>query len=584
MSLTENIPLKAFWDALEQRLAVCSADELRAILRAMAQETPPGERPAFLAKLEPVAAAITVQQEIEQEDLLADIEDLVSQIEATQTDADDWEGETEWGGHDDEDSLGPYAEFVEPLAGLFDRAAVAFDTGHLPLARDAYEALSEALTREDDYGRGIRAYDVTGVDLREAGARYLRAVYETEPLASRPQALLAQMLRAPSWLSQPRPTLESLLQISPRPLPDRERFLADWIAFLRTQEGSSADAWLREAVRLAQGTAGLAALARDEGTTRPRAYLDWCTALAQEGKRREVLIAAQAALQTLPAGLPIRAAIADQLCAAAAKLDEPQAVRAGRWEAFLVKPTLPRLLDLWDVAPAGAERTALLRQAIQHLEDCLAHPPSPPTGFASGEDDLEKLVWVGKGTVAHADLLAEDFDAACELAGRAEVLGWSSSDHPQGLVVPFLLALLSGKTPDALSPNLAQLWQGAISTGAGYWPSTAAPADSVPKRLERIYAELFNRVSLDNDEEETLLAWCLEVAQKRVAAIVSGQHRKSYDKAALLTVACAETLRLRGRKGAAGTLLDDVRERFPRHRAFQTELNTALQKMERGLR
>jgi len=65
---------------------------------------------------------------------------------------------------------------------------------------------------------------------------------------------------------------------------------------------------------------------------------------------------------------------------------------------------------------------------------------------------------------------------------------------------------------------------------------------------------------------------------------VSGQHRKSYDKAALLTVACAEALRLRGGVGAAGTLLDDVRERFPRHRAFQTELNTALQKMERGLR
>jgi len=73
------------------------------------------------------------------------------------------------------------------------------------------------------------------------------------------------------------------------------------------------------------------------------------------------------------------------------------------------------------------------------------------------------------------------------------------------------------------------------------------------------------------------------VAQQRVDAIVGGKHRGSYDKAALLTVACAEVLRLRGDKAAADTLVNEVRNRFPRHRAFQSELETALQRMERGL-
>src|SRR5215510_12672834 len=73
-----------------------------------------------------------------------------------------------------------------------------------------------------------------------------------------------------------------------------------------TTSGRDADAWLREAIRLARGTAGLAELARAEGQARPRAYLDWFAALEEEGQPREVLAAAQAALHMLPAHLPIR--------------------------------------------------------------------------------------------------------------------------------------------------------------------------------------------------------------------------------------------------------------------------------------
>ncbi len=47
------------------------------------------------------------------------------------------------------------------------------------------------------------------------------------------------------------------------------------------------------------------------------------------------------------------------------------------------------------------------------------------------------------------------------------------------------------------------------------------------------------------------------------------QRRGSYDKAAVLTVACAETLRVQGDEKAAGLLVEEIRNRFPRHRAFQ---------------
>jgi len=208
------MPLKAFWETVEQRLAACSADELRAVLRAMAQETPPSGRRIFLAKLKLVEEeAVTASQVIQQEDLMADIGDLAQELEDAMRDADPWEERSGWGNYydyDDEDSLGPYAEFVEPVADLFDRAEAAFDYGELSLARDAYQEMFDLLGLEDDYGRGVRASDLSSVDVGEAVARYLRAVYETETSSDRPQALYEEMRAVQTWLFR---TMKKLVEL-----------------------------------------------------------------------------------------------------------------------------------------------------------------------------------------------------------------------------------------------------------------------------------------------------------------------------------------------------------------------------------
>lgn len=589
MPQMEKMSLKSFWEAVEQRLAAYSADELRAILRAMAQETPPAERLAFLARLKPMAeTAAVVQQALRQEDLLADIADLSHELKAEMKRAEYWEERYGWDEYyDEEDSLGPYEDFVEPLTALFDRTDAVFDYGNYALAHAAYQKLFAVLDLEDDYGRGVSAGDLQSVDIGEACARYLRAVYEIEPPAHRPQALFEQMRQVQLRLARPRPTLEDIIQISPKPLPDQGQFLSDWIAFLREQSGGDADGWLREAVRLLQGTRGLEELARAEGKKRPRAYLDWFVALEQEGKHREVLPAAQEALQTLPGKLPIRAAIADHLCTAATKLNETDTLRAGRWEAFVAQPTLVRLLDLWDTAPAGEERTRLMQQAARHVQDYLAHLSSrQEIGTWWGEDDLERPAWISKSVLAHAYLFAEDWDTAHQLAAREQVLGWSSNNNPQGLVVPFFLVLLSDERSGTLPPNLTQLWQWGLqnSIGFGYWGGVSKEEDSTLKRLERTYADRLSTASLSHGKQEQVLSWCLDVAQQRVNAIVSNQRRGSYGKAAVLTAACAEVLQLQGKGKEAGVLLDNVRNRFPRHRAFQAELKAAVQRMERSLR
>ncbi len=349
-------------------------------------------------------------------------------------------------------------------------------------------------------------------------------------------------------------------------------------------------------------TAGLAKLAQAEGKQRPRAYLDWFTALEAEGQLQTVLTEAQAALKTLPAKLPtlapaasagVRAAIADHLCVAAEQLADGEALRKGRWEAFAARPALARLLDLWDATPEGTARTRVMRRAAQHLTAYLTHPPRSDLAFQPWvEDQLETPARVDKSVLSHAHVLASDLLSAHELGSKQRVLGWSASDNPQGLMVPLFLVLLSGKPLNALPPNLKSLWRDALATRTGGGEGVSAGADfewevddwaeagrtepALQKRLERLYAEHLPRLALSPAQQTDFLNWCMEMTLQRVKAIVGDLHRQSYGKAARLTAACGEVLRLRGEAEAARIFVDELRERFPRHRAFQAELDTAM--------
>ena len=198
-----------------------------------------------------------------------------------------------------------------------------------------------------------------------------------------------------------------------------------------------------------------------------------------------------------------------------------------------------------------------------------------------GDDGLERPARIDQSVLAHACLLAGDWDAAHHLAAQEKVLGWSRSTSHQGLVVAAFLVLLSDKTPGVVTSNLAQVWQWGMQYNVATW-DWGYEENSVRERLERAYTEQFAAAALSTGQQERFLLWCLNVAQQRADAIVGNQYRKSYIKAAVLTVACAETLRLRGNQAAADTLVSDVRGRFPRHRAFQAQMKTALQRMERG--
>ena len=260
------------------------------------------------------------------------------------------------------------------------------------------------------------------------------------------------------------------------------------------------------------------------------------------------------------------------------RVRDQDTLRAGRWEAFAAKPDIGRLLDLRDAARTGAERTRSMRRAARHLQDY--HGRRPGVHLAEEwEDEIESPALPGRSTLAHAHLLAEDWEAARTLASRDRPLGWSSGESAQGLVATVFLALLTGKPLAALPRSLREPWGWALGNSIDVGRRDGEDHKHLVDRLDDAYAETLSEASLAGDEQARVLTWCQRVTRARVAAIVGNQHRGSYAKAAVLLAACAGVLRLRGKPAEADALVDRVRRRFHRHHAFQRELNAVLRRI-----
>lgn len=572
-----SMSVKTFYEALEEKLAGFSQEDLLSVVRNIARDVAAPERGNFLKKLtSTMAAEAHVERILDSDDLLTDIEDLISEIRHKQDHAEEWE-QDRWDYHDhydDEDSLGPYEECVSRFDTLFDRTRGIFDCDNFALARKAYMKLFEALGMEDDYGRGVHASDLQETDIGEECSRYLRSVYEETTPAQRVQTLWKALAHMKQLLWRRPPSLTDIMGVMKKPLSDEKEFLRAWVAFLKNEKESRAEGYLREAIRLAEGTAGIGSFAKEYGNDHPRAYLDWVKAIADGGGQKDVIAAVREALSALPKDLPIRSAIADVLYEAASSLRDEGTMRDARLEAFRAKPELHRLLDLWESTPAAVRRERM-EEAALHIA-AYAKKKHVYLSSEEQEDDAEEPADVSVVTLAHAHLLAQDWEGARKLAASGkEALGWTYGCNPQGLVVPAFLYLLM-ESKDALTVNLLHLWNDALENSIG-WNDHEADE----KRMREAYRTIATEASFTPEERKRLLQWCTTMSRKRAEAIVGNKRRKSYDKAARVVCACADVLQACDKHGDADALVEDIRLEFSRHSSFQKELRDAVAQIGR---
>lgn len=207
------------------------------------------------------------------------------------------------------------------------------------------------------------------------------------------------------------------------------------------------------------------------------------------------------------------------------------------------------------------------------------------------DDDLETPEEPDDYLLAHACLLAGDWEAAQRLVARQKVLGWSYASRGQALVVCASLAYLAHAAAGEFSPRIARLLRGAVMAHKLGYPyafrgfggdedededEDVESPEPLLEREERIYRETIAALHLDPEVERTFLAWCLRTARRRAEAILGKKRRRAYARAAELLAACSDVLRLRGEGKRADALVSSFRTRYSRFSAFQREFRRAL--------
>jgi hypothetical protein len=578
----ENVGLGPFLEALEQRLDALSAGQLREILVYHATQLPAGERAEFLALFDKPSRTednmATGSGEAGAATLLADVESFIADI-AAGVYVDGWGYDADYRDHR---AFGDET-WTYSLDRLLDRAGMALLAGDAGCAREAYRELFAAM--EDEYDEGGfpgagTPEELIATDMGEAKHRYLRAVWDSEPAATRAAALLAAMENT-VYLGDT-PTLAALEATRREPPSELEAVLPDLLARLTAVPagygfGTQARRLLAEVTERRGGVDGLAELARTPSDQQADAYRDWIDALVRAGRLGDARQAATEALDRLEPEGRVIGSIASRAVLLAAGDRDGAGVLAAHQTAWRADPTLDRLLGLVDVATAVGELEDLLTtEANRTVGEPIAQRPDLAAGLL---------------------LLAGRTDDAVRLVDASDALGWDGGCDPAPVVVPFLLVAASNASRDQCWGDslLLELPDRANNTGwrydrvpdDGLDTLRATLADQAPQATDR-----YRAIPNDNLLLSTLLTDHLEhhppsaperqrwlstgrrLVDGRIDEVVGGQHRAAYAQVAHLAAACAEAIKLTTGPHDASRYLDDLHAGYPRHSLFRRELRT----------
>lgn len=557
------MPLKPYLEAVKEHCEKLSRDELIETLLELAQEAPVRERADFLDRIRAFGPrSVTRKRQTGKdfaEKLLEQIAGLVEEIEErieSIENGDYWDDpdRLEEGGYDDEEPDFVTSEQAEELENLFLETGGIFLDGRMETACRLYGALFALMDKSGEVSGYLSR---ESLDIREERARYCRCVYETVDPKRRAQALLDSIgIDAPvnyyrlDVTSERHPMLQDVIDARPGELADWESFLPAWEKRLASCHGNRAAILRMEAVQKLKGIDGLSKLARKWKSDRPHGYLFWIQCLEKDGDWRGMLDVCREALEALPKS-SFREQTAEYLTKAASELCEPEFVLLGKRERFLSAPGERNLLELLREAETQNVRLRELGAVIASSE-------------GNKGDEVEQ-----KDLHVKMLLMAGRLNKAFEEGQSEKSLGWSYGKA--GVLFASILSVLTGNSPKAGTIR-AVLKEYAESRDYYYGD------DGEEGRTEGVYKEILTgleSVGITEPEARKYGAWADKIGRVRVEAIVSGQHRGAYDRAARVLGALAEYYILAKEKDKARSLLHEfVFVKFPRHNAFRREVKS----------
>ncbi|WP_456386287.1 hypothetical protein [Desulfolithobacter sp.] len=563
----EKLPLRPYLEKVEKICSGLKKKELIALIVAMASEEDSDNRQNYLSRLMrclPDGKSVNDRNRPGQTELLLEkVQELEKSILARITSIEDgsyWDDPDDDCGSDyyyddDPECLSDDQRFE--LVGFLETAGKYFLQGELAEARTLYAALFSLISKVEEYG----FLPDIGVDIREAHARYCRAVYETASLEERAQKMaVAMKIDEPGcdfevFRERDMALLRDVVESQVGEMPGMADFLPQWQKVLAAK-GHAPDRLARlrvEAAFLQDGIAGVRKLARSWKKGQPVGYLAWLEHLAADEEWRQLADAAREALAILPAG-PARRRAAGYLVEAGRRGGEDDLVLLGRREAFVSSVSAADLLHL----VAEAECRNVRKQEIARAIDIIR------------ERDMED--YQSRLLLARACLMIGDLLSLAALCKGEKVYGWSGGSPGALMFCAVLYCNARGDSRCVLINRMLADYADSV-----LWfdsdPDGEEPVTSFYEQIVKGLAE----IDITREDFTRHQAPTMQNGRKRVEYIVSRKYRNAYNRAACTLGAMAEMLVVQGKKQEAEALLHEYYYKvFNRYSAFRREVREAI--------
>ena len=358
-----------------------------------------------------------------------------------------------------------------------------------------------------------------------------------------------------------------ILTVGPEELNNINDFLEDWICALSELKTNRSGELLTEACLEIGGVERLHKEAQKLYMVHPVLYENLCKQYMDTEQYEKCEDAGLEALAKIQKNLTIRSRIAYMLLSAALKRGNTEIIPHVIIESFYSRSSLNnffRLFDLPDYKKIAAD-------AARYVESLQNDSPSR-TGFFEWSSygikntrkydqwEINSLTLNDKIIICFFNMEFESVIEKCKL--NKGFLGWSSGDI-RGVIVPLFL-LMMNKNND-------------ISKAGKALVNDIIHKLDFEEHDNQTFIDSFliwkDKVSLTNGQFEYISQWLREMVQKRTDAVVGGNYRKSYHKAAKLIVALGEMLESNKDYGAKEREIAYYKKLHSRKSAFRSELD-----------
>lgn len=348
--------------------------------------------------------------------------------------------------------------------------------------------------------------------------------------------------------------LTDLFAFGPERIKDEAEFTKQWCAFLKEQEGNRAATLLRDACLYIGGTDYLLQSASECAKLHPSLYLAYCKRMIEDQEYEKCIQATKTALTLIDADKAIRGDLCDFAILASKRTDRKD-LNFFYTEAFCAKPDAMHLLHFLTIDDASL--TEKVSKIINNRKVIIGLNTSFENRTATFQSENLKAIC--------CFMLGKHHEQVRQCQNDNKSLGWSV--NIKGVIVPLLLLALKKQEGQRTLAEEALMQQ--LEDSISY--------QDIHEDFLAAFQIWHKSFQITEKEKEEYIKWLHKEITERAHAILSGQYRKSYWKAAALIIVLGFVEAENGIPHAKELLFAEFKTQHSRLRGFWSEMENLAQ-------